>query len=250
MLVHVTGQPNARLVNVVKSYGETLALDHVNLDLHSGEVLGLIGPNGSGKTTLTNILCGSLKPDSGEIWVDGRQVCFESPADAIRVGIRSLPQHLEIYPAMSVLENIFIGQEISRGCPFFHMMDWAKMEHISRSLLERVDASQIDPRSTVAKLSGGQQKAVVLARLLATPSKVLVFDEPAAALGVRQRLRLLDILKAEACAGRSIVFISHDIEDVLAICTRVVILRRGRAVTDLDRANTNRESLSSYMALA
>jgi ABC-type sugar transport system ATPase subunit len=242
--------PIARLVNIRKSYGDTLALDGANVDLYPGEILGLVGPNGSGKTTLTSILSGNLEPDSGEVWVGGCRVSFESPADAIACGIRNLPQAPEIYPSLSVLENIFAGQEISRGLLVFRTMDWAKMERASKALLERVDASQIDPHSIVARLSGGQQKAVVLARLLATQSKVLVFDEPAASLGVRQRVRLLDILKAEAGEGRSIVFISHDIEDVLAICSRVVILRKGRTVATLDRANADRESLSSHMALA
>ena len=165
-------------------------------------------------------------------------------------GIRSLSQALEIYPSLSVLENIFVGQEISRGWSPIRTMDWAKMEHASKVLLQRVDASQINPRRIISQLSGGQQKAVVLARLLATQAKVLVFDEPATSLGVRQKLRLLDILKTEADNGRSIVFISHDIEDVLAICTRVVVLRKGQTITDLERASTTREALSSHMALA
>jgi ABC-type sugar transport system ATPase subunit len=246
----VKKEPIARLVDIVKFYGDTLALDQANLDLYSGEVLGLVGPNGSGKTTLTGILCGNIIPDSGEIWIGGREVRFASPSDAIDCGIRNLPQSLEIYPSLSVLENIFVGQEITRGWAFARRMDWAKMELRCKALLQRVGADHLDPRHMVSQLSGGQQKAVVIARLLATQATVLVFDEPAASLGVKQKLQLLDLFKTEALNGRSIVFITHDIEDVLAICTRVVVLRKGQTITDMERATTSRETLAMQMAMA
>src|ERR1017187_616678 len=129
-----------------------------------------------------SILCGNILPDSGEIWMEGRSVSFESTADAVAQGVRMLPQHLELYPTMSILENIFVGQEITRSFPFPGMMAWAKMKDAAKALLNRVGADSIDPRSTVSRLSGGQQKAVALARLLATKAKVLVFDEPMASL--------------------------------------------------------------------
>jgi ABC-type sugar transport system ATPase subunit len=238
------------LNEIVKSYGETLALNGATLELYPGEVLGLVGPNGSGKTTLTGVLCGNIRPDSGEIWVGDRLVNFDSPADAIACGIRNLPQSLEIYPTLTVLENIFVGQELTRGWSFVRCMDWKKMEATAGELLQRVDADHIPPRRIVTQLSGGQQKAVVLARLLATRAKILVFDEPTASLGARQKIRLLELLRSEAQNGRSIVFISHDVEDVLEICTRIVVLRKGQTVNELDRSHTTKETLSSQMALA
>lgn len=242
--------PFARLVDVTKSYANTLALDRVSLDIFPGEVLGVVGANGSGKSTLMSILCGNHIPESGGVWVDSRPVVFNSTADAILHGIRILPQHLELYPSLNILENIFLGQEMTRGFGFARLMAWRKMSSAAKGLLHRVDANSIDPRGAVSSLSGGQQKAVMLARLLAGKANVLVFDEPMASLGVPQKIRLLEIFKAEAADGRTIVFVSHDVEDVLSVCSRVVVLRKGRIATDIPRNQTNREALAVEMSLS
>ncbi len=230
-------------------YGDTLALDNVSVDLFPGEILGLVGANGSGKTSLASILSGKMHPDSGEIWVEGSHVSFGSTADAVARGIRILPQHLELYPSMSILENVFIGQEIIRTFPLVRLMAWAKMREATKTLLARVGADSIDPRTAVSRLSGGQQKAVVLARLLARKANVLIFDEPMASLGVRQKTRLLEIFASEAADGRSIIFVSHDIEDVLSICSRVIVLRKGRKAVDIPRSRTDPKTLSVEMSL-
>jgi ABC-type sugar transport system ATPase subunit len=197
-------------------------LDEVSVDLFPGEILGLVGANGSGKTTLASILSGKMTPDSGEIWVQGNPVSFGSPADAVASGVRILPQHLELYPSMSILENIFIGQEMTRSFPLLRLMAWARMREVAKTLLSRVGADDsIEPRAAVSRLSGGQQKAVILARLLARKANVLVFDESMASLGISQKTRLLEIFASEAADGRSIVFVSHDIQDVLSVCSRV-----------------------------
>ncbi len=246
----MTREPIARLTNITKTYGDTVALDDVSVDLFPGEILGLVGANGSGKTTLASILSGNMLPDSGEIWVQGSPVSFGSTADAVACGVRILPQQLELYPSMSILENIFIGQEMTRSFPFLRMMAWAKMREAAKTLLSRVGADSIDPRAVVSRLSGGQQKAVVLARLLARKADVLVFDEPMASLGIRQKARLLEIFASEAADGRSIVFVSHDVEDVLSVCNRVVVLRKGRKTTDIPRNRTDPETLSLEMSLS
>jgi ABC-type sugar transport system ATPase subunit len=243
-------QPIIRLIDISKTFGDTLALDRVTLNLFPGEILGLVGANGSGKTTLMNILCGNLLPDSGEIWVQGHHVTFRSTAEAVSHGIRMLPQSLEIYPSLSVLENIFIGQEMTRKIRIPRLMAWGKMEKAAKTLLEHVNASSIDPRHTADNLSGGQKKAIVLARLLAKEAEVLVFDEPMASLGVKQKERLLEILASESAKGRSIVFISHDIDDVLSICNRVAVLNNGRVSRDVPRQELNQLELSLQLTVA
>lgn len=209
--------------------------------------MGLVGANGSGKTTLVNVLCGNIEPVAGEFWFEDTLVHFESAADALSRGIRMLPQTLEIYPSLNVLENIFIGQEIGRGVSMVPMMAWRTMDALAVRLLDRVGASGVAPMGSIEALSGGQKKAVALSRLLAREAAMLVFDEPMAALGLHQKERLLEIFKAEAGRGCGIVFISHDIDDVLRICDRVVVLADGVVVKDVPRDQTDKAAITAEM---
>lgn len=241
--------PTVQLNRVSKSFGDARALDDVSLNLKGGEVTAVVGHNGSGKSTLTNVLCGNVVPDSGSVMVEGVEVELESPAMATSVGVRILPQSLEIYPSLSVLENIFMGQELVRGFPFFRLMDWKKMRIEAKGLLSRVGADRIEPDWDVTNLSGGQKKSVVLARLLAKDSKVLVFDEPMTALGVRQKKRLLEIMRTEAARGVSVLFVSHDAEDVITAADRVVLLKQGKIVSDSNRGSMSASELAIEMSL-
>jgi len=241
--------PVAEVIEVTKRFDEVLALDRITLEFGAGEVVGLVGPNGSGKTTLMNVLCGALQPDSGEVWIKGKRVYLQSTADALAKGIRLLPQSQQIYPSLTVLENIFLGQEMTRTLAFPKLMAWRRMEAAAQELLQRVGPDQLDSRTPTSALSGGQQKAVALARLLARPGDLLIFDEPTASLGVRQNNRLLEVMKSEAGKGRALVFISHDVEDVLAVCDRVVGLRRGKVVSDQRREELDAQSLAAQMSV-
>ena len=238
-----------RLVMVTKRFGDEPVIDRVSVDFYGGEVVGLVGPNGSGKTTLMNLLCGALNPDSGEVWVKGKQLELHSISEGMAEGVRLLPQFLQIYPSLNVLENIFIGQEITRRFPFPKLMAWRQMAQTARDLLNRVGADRLDPRSLASVLSGGQQKAVALARLLVKPADLLIFDESTDSLGIRQKNRLLEVMKTEAKGGKSVVFISHDVEDILAVCDRVVVLRKGRLVSDQRSESLNSESLAVLMGV-
>ena len=235
------------LTNISKTFGGLVAVDDLNLDLFPGQIIGLVGANGSGKTTLMNILCGNLHPDTGGIWILENPVKFNSTSDAISHGIRMLPQNLEIYESLSVLENIFIGQEITRNIWFPRLVAWKKMEKTAEKLLEKVDANTVSPSAMIENLSGGQKKVVLLARLLAMEAKLLIFDEPMASLGIKQKQKLFKIFKSEAKKGCAIVFISHNIEDVIKNCDRVVVLRHGKIIKDMLCEQTDLQEVSSLI---
>jgi ABC-type sugar transport system ATPase subunit len=239
----------ARLISVTKCFEDEPVLDRVSVDFHHGEVMGLVGPNGSGKTTLINLLCGALLPDSGEVLIKGKRVQLHSISEGMAEGVRLLPQFLQIYPSLNVLENIFIGQEIKRSFTFPKLMAWQQMETSARALLYQVGADGFGPKSMAFTLSGGQQKAVALARLLVKPADILIFDESTDSLGIQQKKVLLEVMKTEASRGRAVVFISHDIEDVMAICDRVIGLRLGKLVSDRTRDSLDSESLAMQMGI-
>ena len=237
----------ARLVNLSKRLDSDFLLDNVSIEFRAGEIVGLVGPNGSGKTTLMNLLSGALQPDIGEIWIQGRLTKLASISSGIAEGIRLLPQFLQTYPSLSVLENIFIGQELTSEWPFPRLMAWRRMRESARCLLQRVGAQDLDPMAPAGMLSGGQQKAVALGRLLARPANLLIFDESTDSLGIKQKARLLDVMKTEAAGGRAVVFISHDIEDVMAVCERIVVMSRGKLVYDQRRDALDARSLAVLM---
>lgn len=237
--------PAASVVNVTKAFNGTCAVDRATVDFFPGQIVGLVGPNGSGKTTLVNLLCGHLVADAGEVRIGGRLARLRHPADALQRGVRMLPQATELYPGLSVLENIFIGQERRR---FGTMMSWRRMADEARTLLDEVGAHAVDPLKSGGDMSGGQKKAVALARLLARPAAVLVFDEPLTALGVDQRALVVRIMSEKAASGCAVVFITHDVDDVLLHCDRVVALRLGRVVIDSPCNAISRTELEGAMA--
>lgn len=239
----------AKLISVTKSFENEPVVDQVSVDFYRGEVLGLVGPNGSGKSTLMNLLCGALLPDSGEVWINGKQVQLHSISAGMAEGVRLLPQFLQIYPSLNVLENIFTGQEINRSFPFPKLMAWQKMETSARNLLYQIGADGFGPKSLASTLSGGQQKAVALARLLVKSADLLIFDESTDSLGIKQKNTLLELMKSEASSGKAVVFISHDTEDVMAVCERVIVLRQGKLVSDQKRDALDSESLAALMGI-
>lgn len=237
----------AQLVGVSKTYSNGPVLNDINLDLFEGQILGLTGANGSGKTTAMKILAGELRPDTGAVRIGGGAVQLASSADAIASGIRMLPQFLELYDSLSIVENIFIGQEITRRWQYPKIMAWGRMRIAAAMLLDKVQAMPLPPHSLAGGLSGGQKKAVALARLLVGPSKVLIFDEPMASLGVNQKSQLIRLFADEAARGCSVVFISHDVDDLLAVSDRIVVLRAGRVSRDLVRSELDARTILRAM---
>ncbi|KXF78951.1 sugar ABC transporter ATP-binding protein [Paramesorhizobium deserti] len=217
---------------LVKRYGRVTALDHADFDLYPGEILAVIGDNGAGKSTLIKALSGAVSPDEGEIRLDGKPVHFHSPMDARAAGIETVYQNLALSPALSIADNMFLGREIRRPGvlgSWFRMLDRTAMEKTARDKLSELGLMTIQNISqAVETLSGGQRQGVAVARAAAFGSKVIIMDEPTAALGVKESRRVLDLIRDVKARGMPIVLISHNMPHVFEVADRIHIHRLGR----------------------
>lgn len=217
---------------LVKRYGRVVALDHADFDLYPGEVLGVIGDNGAGKSTLIKAICGAVIPDEGEIKLQGEVLNFRSPMDARQNGIETVYQNLALSPALSISDNMFLGRELRKPGvlgQFFRMLDRPAMEKKSREKLTELGLMTIQNiGQAVETLSGGQRQGVAVARAAAFGTKVLIMDEPTAALGVKESRRVLELIKDVKKRGLPIVLISHNMPHVFEVADRIHIHRLGR----------------------
>lgn len=218
--------------DISKSYGPVVALRNVDLELYSGEVLGLIGDNGAGKSTLVKCLAGVETPDSGEILLGSRRVAFRNPLEARRAGIEAVHQTLGVVPALDIASNLFLGRELRRPGvlgKLLRALDVREMQHQARRDLERLGIETLqDITQSVETLSGGQRQAVAVARAVAFGSKVLIMDEPTAALGVRESAQVLRLVRTLRDGGLAVIFISHNMPNVWELADRIQIMRLGR----------------------
>jgi len=233
--------PLVRLREVTKRFGSNVANDHISLDIRPGRIKALLGENGAGKSTLMSMLAGRLTPDEGHIEVDGRPQVFASARDAIRHGIGMVYQHFMLVNTMSVAENVFLGQTDS------FVISPRKMEREVRELAAGF-GMDIDPGAPVSNLSMGERQRVEILKLLYRQSRVLIFDEPTSVLTEPETERLFESMRAMAAQGKSIVFISHKLEEVLSIADEIAILRRGRVEAEMQRDEvTSKADLASRM---
>ncbi len=218
--------------NVVKRYGRVVALDHADFDLYPGEILGVIGDNGAGKSTLIKAISGAITIDDGEIRLEGQPVHFSSPMEAREAGIETVYQNLALSPALSIADNMFMGREIRRPGLLgsaFKMLDRQAMEKIARDKLSELGLMTIQNiNQAVETLSGGQRQGVAVARAAAFGSKVVIMDEPTAALGVKESRRVLELMLDVRKRGLPIVLISHNMPHVFEVADRIHIHRLGR----------------------
>jgi fructose transport system ATP-binding protein len=230
----MTAQPVLEAQNLVKTFGRVVGLDGVSIALYPGEVLAVIGDNGAGKSTLINCLTGAEQPDEGEIRMDGETVTFRSPQDARARGIETVYQGLAVSSALDVASNLFLGRELRRRGllgSVFRMLDAPRMRAQAREELERLGISTLqDVTVPVESLSGGQRQAVAVARAAAFGSKVIVLDEPTAALGVRESGQVIQLVKDLRERGIPVIFISHNMPQVFEVADRIHIQRLGRCV--------------------
>ncbi|MCB1383108.1 MAG: sugar ABC transporter ATP-binding protein [Notoacmeibacter sp.] len=218
--------------NLVKRYGRVTALDHADFDLYPGEILAVIGDNGAGKSSLIKAISGAVQLDEGEIRLDGAPVSFASPMEAREAGIETVYQNLALSPALSITDNLFMGREIRRDGPlgkWFKMLDHKAMERIAREKLTELGLMTIQNiNQAVETLSGGQRQGVAVARAAAFGSKVVIMDEPTAALGVKESRRVLELIQDVKSRGLPIVLISHNMPHVFEVADRIHIHRLGK----------------------
>jgi len=223
---------------LVKRYGRVTALDDADFDLYPGEILGVIGDNGAGKSTLIKAICGAVMPDEGEIKLDGRTLHFKSPMEARDAGIETVYQNLALSPALSIADNVFLGREIRKTGilgSLFRMLDRADMERRARAKLSELGLMTIQNiGQAVETLSGGQRQGVAVARAAAFGSKVVIMDEPTAALGVKESRRVLELILDVKKRGLPIVLISHNMPHVFEVADRIHIHRLGKRLCVID----------------
>ncbi|MEO0386212.1 MAG: ATP-binding cassette domain-containing protein [Pseudomonadota bacterium] len=221
--------------DLVKRYGRVTALDHCDFQLFPGEILAVIGDNGAGKSTLIKALSGAVIPDSGTVFLEGRQVNFSSPLDAREHGIETVYQQLAMSPALSIADNMFMGRELRvpgwRG-KYLFQLDRPAMEKFAREKLSELGLATIQNiNQAVETLSGGQRQGVAVARAAAFGSKVIILDEPTAALGVKESRRVLELIQDVKARGIPIILISHNMPHVFEVADRIHIHRLGRRLT-------------------
>jgi D-xylose transport system ATP-binding protein len=230
------------LRGISKSFGPVQALDGVDLDVKQGEVLALVGDNGAGKSTLVKGISGIYSIDTGEILFDGKPVKITGPTSATELGIATVYQDLALCDNLDVVANLFLGQEEEVGGPV-RALDEIEMEQRSHELLEQLSVTIPSVRSEVGTLSGGQRQQVAVARSLLGEPKVVLLDEPTAALGVRQTKQVLDLVKRLRERGLGVIVISHNLADVFEVADRIFVLRLGRQAGVFEAAQTDEQQI-------
>lgn len=241
--------PTIAVRGITKHFGSVQALRGVDLEIYPGEVVGLVGDNGAGKSTLVNIISGGLQPNAGTISVEGKRVAFSSSLEARRLGIETVYQDLALAPDLSVWANIFLGRERSVKGPlrWFGWLDRKAMAKEARADLERTRIRIDSVNALAGRLSGGQRQAIAVGRAVAWGSKVVLMDEPTAALGVEQQERVGELVASVASQGVPVLLISHNLPQVYRLCKRVVVLFQGQVVANLQRDDSTVDDIVSWI---
>jgi fructose transport system ATP-binding protein len=218
--------------NLVKRYGKVTALDHCDFDLYPGEILAVIGDNGAGKSSLIKAVSGAIVPDEGEVYLEGKQVRFTSPIQAREAGIETVYQTLAMSPALSIADNMFMGRELRKPGfmgKWLRQLDRPRMEQLARDKLTELGLMTIQNiNQAVETLSGGQRQGVAVARAAAFGSKVIILDEPTAALGVKESRKVLELIQDVKSRGIPIILISHNMPHVFEVADRIHVHRLGK----------------------
>src|SRR6201984_1407630 len=228
--------------NLTRRFPGVVALDDVNFDVVRSEVHALVGENGAGKSTLINILAGVLKPSEGRIMIYGTPVVFSDPLGSQRCGISVIFQEFSLLPHLSVAENVFINREPRRGLT----VDWATMNRQTREILGTLNL-EIDPTTPVSELMVSQQQLVEIARALSAKARVIIMDEPTAALNEREAVRLLEIVRSLASSGVSVIYVSHRLTEVFSVADRVTVFRDGRHISTARRSDITEQQVVAAM---
>ena len=239
-----------RVESLGKSFGAVTALADISLRLGQGECLGLIGDNGAGKSTLIKILSGFHRPDRGEIFVDGNEVSIRSVDHARSLGIDTVYQDLALVPTLSVAHNMFLNRELTNGFRPFAWLDNREMRKRARAYLDDIGIRTLrSVQAEVAMLSGGQRQAIAIARSVHSGARILLLDEPLAAMGAKEGEMILDLIRDLKDKGHSMIVVAHNYVHVLEICDRVNLLQHGRITLDRLSSETSAEELTELVAL-
>jgi D-xylose transport system ATP-binding protein len=243
--VNANGAPVLALEKVTKSFGPVQALQDVDFEVRPGEVVALVGDNGAGKSTLVKAIAGIHSIDSGRIMFDGEPVRVSTPTDAVQLGIATVYQDLALCDNLDVVENLFLGREERSGgvATLTRQLDETSMERQAHELLDNLAVTITDVRSEVGTMSGGQRQQVAIARSLLGDPKVVLLDEPTAALGVRQTAQVLALIKRLRENGHGVVVVSHNLADVFEVADRIFVLRLGREAGTFVTSETSNEEI-------
>ncbi len=241
--------PLLQAMNLTKCFGGLTAVDSVSLDIFPSQVVGLVGDNGAGKSTLIKMISGVYQPNEGEIRFQGKNVTFAGPREARDLGIETIYQDLALAENLDAPSNIFLGREMKRA--YFggaiHTLDRNKMRSEATKVLARLDIRIPSLSQQIRNLSGGQRQSVAIARTIYWNAKMVIMDEPTAALGVTEQRKVLRLVRTLAEQGVPVVIISHNMQDVFAVSDRIVVMRRGMKVGELVAARTTPDEVVSLM---
>jgi simple sugar transport system ATP-binding protein len=234
--------PVLELSNISRHFGAITAVNDVSLALEPGEVVGLMGDNGAGKSTLVKMIAGNFLPSSGSMKMDGREIVLHRPAEARRHGIEIVHQDLALCNNLTAAANVFLGREMRRGI----VLDYQGMYRRAGELFAELK-SETRPRDLIRQMSGGQRQAVAIARTMLSDAKIVLMDEPTAAISVRQVAEVLNHIRHLRDQGIAIVLISHRMPDVFSVADRIIVLRRGRKVADKKVASSSPEEVTGLI---
>ena len=238
--------PLLGLEDIAMHFGAIHALDGVNFALDPGQVVGLMGDNGAGKSTLVKIIAGNFRPTHGKMRLEGREVVFHRPVEARSHGIEIVYQELALCDNLTAAANVYLGRELRKGVGPFRILDYATMYRRSGELFRDLK-SETRARDLVRQMSGGQRQAVAIARTMLSEAKIVLMDEPTAAISVRQVAEVLNLIRHLRDSGIAVILISHRMPDVFAVADRIVVLRRGRKVADKAIADSTPEEVTGLI---
>ena len=234
------------LTNISKHFGAIHALDDVSMTLEAGQVVGLMGDNGAGKSTLVKIVAGNYRPSQGAMRMDGAELALHKPIEARQHGIEIVYQDLALCDNLTAAANVFLGREVRKQVGPLRVLDHAAMYRRAGQLFSELK-SETRPRDLVKQMSGGQRQAVAIARTRLSEPKIVLMDEPTAAISVRQVAEVLNLIRHLRDQGIAVILISHRMPDVFAVADRIVVLRRGRKVADKPIAESSPEEVTGLI---
>ncbi|MDB9795970.1 ATP-binding cassette domain-containing protein [Pelagibacteraceae bacterium] len=233
--------------NISKYFGTITALENVSLTVQEGECLGVVGDNGAGKSTFMKVLSGLYKPSSGSLFFDGNKEVLNSPKDSQNLGLEMVYQDLALAGNLPIGENIFLGREPTKNFGFLKLLDYKKIKELSEAHLDKLKIHVKSAEQKVEELSGGQRQAIAIARATAFNSKIVIMDEPTAALAIKEVGKVLDLINSLKKMGVSVIIISHRMDDIFAVCDRVMALFQGTNFAESELSKTTRDEVIGWI---